>query len=468
MLLPLEIDRACPDSLTAQVQSAIRGRVRDGGLRPGARLPSSRNLAADLGVSRSVVVQAYEQLTAEGFLRAERGSGTRVASHLPAAPGPEPVVAARDPGFDLRVDATGPELFPARDWLSAYERAVRTLDGGLAKAPDLAAELAEHLGRARGVRAPGLTVTTGAAQALAVLCGALVATGTTAIAVENPGDQRHARVAAAAGLRVLPVPVDRDGIDVQALVRSGVRAVLVTPVAQMPTGACLSPERRAALLDWAGSTGAHVIEHDPDGHLWLGAGGGPLALQRELPEQVAYVGTARALLGPVLRLGWYAAPPALGRHTGPRAEPDTLTQVAFADFLGRGQFDQHVRQVRARYRARRAALLRAVAEHLPGVRVLGGEAGAHAWLSLRPGDDDVALAAHAKSRSVALHTARQFHIAPSRSGPALVLGYGAVRRRRLVEAVSLLAPAHAQGGHTRADRKFASIAEPMSVVMLSG
>ncbi|QIZ36546.1 PLP-dependent aminotransferase family protein [Saccharopolyspora sp. ASAGF58] len=454
-MLPIAIDRKSPLSLTVQIRSVIRERIWDGTLHPGVRLPSSRDLAADLGVSRSVVVQAYEQLIAEGYLRATQGSGTRVATHLPhlGRVAVEQPTGTADARFDLRVDATSTEFFPAREWLKAYQGVVRSIGGpgpwrrplGV---PELRSELAAYLGRSRGVQATAaeVVVTANFDHTFGVLCHILRELGVDHIAVENPGAPWQVRIAQRAGLWVTGVPVDDEGVDVEALARTKARAVLVTPVAQVPTGAVLSPSRREALLRWAVDVDGWVIEHDRDSDLWFGASSGPLALQRGGAERVIYAGSTRGLLGPSLQLGWSVAPEVVTRRLG-RAQlgaPDPLTQLAFTHFVSSGLLDQHIRQVRRTYRARRSVLQDAVAEHLPRARLAGVPAGTHAYVRLPAGVDDVRLATVARTRSVLVHPGRHFHFDGRPSAPGVMLGYGAVRRGLLAEAVGVLAAVMAQ------------------------
>ncbi|MGM1063966.1 PLP-dependent aminotransferase family protein [Saccharothrix sp. Mg75] len=450
-LLSIPLDRSAPESMTHQIRDTIRGRIRDGTLRPGSRLPSSRRLADDLGVSRSVVVQAYEQMIAEGYLTAEQGSGTRVAVHVPtvpAAPAEAPVAVPRT-RFDLRPDATGTDLFPARRWLMSYQNAVHSAARGrdLRRPPagvaELRVELADYLGRARGVVGGEVIVTAGFTDAVALAASALRDLGVAHAAVETPGDQRLAGTLAGAGLRVTPVPVDREGVDVAALTRSGARAVLVTPLGQVPTGSVLSPARRAALARWSDAVDGWVIEHDPDGHLWLGRGAAQLAVQRDRPGRVLYTGATMGLFGPCLRLGWLVVPPALFPRfhralDGRLAGPDALTQAAFADFLSRGLLDQHVRDVRATLRARRSALRELVGEHLPGAVLRGGDAGSHSWLALPPEVDDARVAETAGRHSVVVRTGGSYRLDRRPVEPALVLGYRAVDQVRLASAVAVL------------------------------
>ncbi|MFD3514992.1 PLP-dependent aminotransferase family protein [Streptomyces sp. NPDC058657] len=438
--------------MAVQIQSAIRERIQDGTLHPGVRLPSSRDLAGDLGVSRSVVVQAYAQLIAEGCLRATQGSGTTVATHLPRlrriAPRPDGGPEAR---YDLRVDAMGSAFFPAREWLRAYEAVGRSIGGAGPRrhplgVPRLREELAVYLGRSRGVLATAaeVAVTADFDHTVGVLCHVVLGgLGIQHIAVENPGLPWQVGLAKHAGLRVTGVPVDQEGIDVEALARSGARAVLVTPVSQVPTGAVLSPGRREALLRWADAANGWIIEYDREGHLWFGAGSGPLALQRHRPERVIYTGSTGALLGPCVRLGWAVAPAAVTARLGRTqlGAPDPLTQLTFARFLASGLLDQHVRRIRGVFRTRRAALADAVEEHLPGARTTGGPSGTHAYVQLPCGVDDVRLAGLARAGSVLVHPGRQFQLGRRPTAPAIVLGYGAVRSGLLPEALGVLGTA---------------------------
>ncbi|MEV4114446.1 PLP-dependent aminotransferase family protein [Nonomuraea sp. NPDC049695] len=453
-MLPITIDRKSRLPMTAQIQSAIRGRIQDGTLHPGVRLPSSRDLAEDLGVSRSVVVQAYGQLIAEGYLRATQGSGTRVATHLPrlGRAALEPIRSA-EARFDLRVDATSTVLFPSREWLQAYEHVGLSIgEPGPQRhplgVPELRAELAAYLGRSRGVLATAaeVAVTADFDHTVGVVCHVLRELGVDHIAVENPGAPWQARLAEHAGLAVTGVPVDGEGIDVDVLERSGARAVLVTPVSQVPTGVALSPDRREALLRWAADVDGWVIEYDRDGHLWIGPGSGPLALQRHRPERVIYVGATGALLGPCIRLGWAVAPALVVDRLGRMqlGAPDPLTQLTFTHFVSSGVLDQHVRQVRSVFRARRSALRDAVEQHLPGARMSGVPAGTHAYIQWPYGVDDVRLAAAARARSVLVHPGRHFQLGRRPSAPGVVVGYGAVRSGRLPEAIGVLAAAMRQ------------------------
>ncbi|SDY74082.1 GntR family transcriptional regulator / MocR family aminotransferase [Micromonospora pattaloongensis] len=452
------LDRTRP--LAAQLTAELREAIATGRLAPGTRLPSSRDLAADLRVSRGVVVEAYEQLVAEGRVVARRGAGTTVAGvpEIPVIRGDSTRHADDTPELvpdhrDRRVLRPGvPDLsrFPRGWWVRAYERAVRGVRddelgyGDPAGAPRLRGELAGYLGRVRGARiAPDhLVVTTGAAQAFGLLAAALRADGHDAVGVEEPGsvgvrDELHGH-----GLRTVPLPVDADGLDPAALDRAGLPAVLVTPAHQFPTGVVLSPARRSALLAWARRTGGLIVEDDYDAEFRYDRD--PVGcLQGLAPEHVAYVGSASKGLAPGLRLGWLAVPPRLraavlaGKEIADLGGP-VLEQLAFAELLAAGGYDRHLRRVRRVYRARRDALVDQLRRHLPAARVSGVAAGLHLVVELPDGVDDEALARAAYAVGLGPLPLRRLRIVPG-GPPGLVLGYAAHTPDELSRAVRALA-----------------------------
>ncbi|MEV7522646.1 PLP-dependent aminotransferase family protein [Streptomyces sp. NPDC091371] len=449
--------------LTSQIQRFIKKEVTEGILHPGTRLPSSRRLADDLGVSRSVVVEAYGQLVAEGYLEAVQGAGTQVVRHLdrpvPAPPVPSLLddghAARREPPvrWDLRPGGGNVPDFPRREWLACYQRALQTADPAGLDYPPLAGdsrlrvELAHYLGRMCGVRStPGqVVVTAGFAQALGLLAAVLPRLGIGALGIENPGHPGQRRFVRESGLRPVPLPVDGEGIDVAALAASGVRAVLVTPAHQFPTGATLSARRREALVRWAREVDGLIIEDDYDRGLWYERGAGrPLALQRLAPDHVVYAGTVSKSLAPGLRLGWLAAPaPLLDRLLRARARQDlgtdVLTQLAFAEFLRGGSYDRHLRRLNSLCRQRHDALREAVRRHLPGAAVVGRAAGLHAYVTLPRHTDEAALVAGALRRSVLLSGAAAHHARPGEGAPALVVGHAHLPRSGAEQAVRELA-----------------------------
>jgi GntR family transcriptional regulator/MocR family aminotransferase len=436
--LLIEVERANGAPLRAQIERELRDGVRSGRLRAGSALPSTRALARRLGVSRGVVVEAYAQLAAEGYLNARQGAPTRVAA-VPSARRDRAratPAAAPPPRYDLRPSVPDLSAFPRRAWLAAERRALAALPHAaldypdMRGAPELRGALAAYLGRARGlVAAPErIIVTSGTLQSLGLLARVLLARGIDRIAMEQPGFHIHRALLRRCGVTTVPVPVDERGIVVERLERTDCRAVLVTPAHQMPLGAVLAPERRAALLDWAERTDALVIEDDYDGEYRYDRE--PVgALQGLAPERVAYLGSASKVLAPAVRIGWVVAPSglddALAEEKGWADAGSPLPgQIALADMVERGDLDRHLRRVRSSYRRRRDLLVAGVRELFPGVQVLGVAAGLH--VAVRPPEpvDERALVARAAGRGVAMYAFRDRAADPPAS--TLLLGYANV------------------------------------------
>ncbi len=449
--------------LHRQLERAIRDGIRGGRLAPGERLPSSRQLAAELRVSRGVVVEAYAQLAAEGWLVARPGAAPRVAA-APAAAGPDAGRAgdevAAPPRHDLRPG--GPDLagFPREAWLRALRATLQTLPAHdldyppLAGVPALRRELAAYLGRVRGVRAgPGaIQVAGGVGQGLLVLSGALRAAGHTTLAVEDPGHGSLREVLAASGLDVVPVPVDEHGLD-PARIPPEATMVLATPAHQFPTGAVLAPERRAALAAWVRAGDRFLLEDDYDAEYRYDRQ--PVgALQGLLPDRVAHLGSVSKSLAPALRLGWIVVPPALQAgveratallHHGLPA----VDQHGLAHLLATGTYDRHVRRSRRRYHERRDVLRALLAEHLPEARVSGAAAGLHLVLELPPGADEEQVLRRARARGLAVEGMARHRMTPPGPGarPALLAGYARSSTAGLPAAVRALAEAvHSPAG----------------------
>jgi GntR family transcriptional regulator/MocR family aminotransferase len=452
--------------LAAQIAAGFRAAVRAGRLTAGTRLPSSRDLARDLDVSRGVVVTAYEQLTAEGFLIARRGDGTRIA---PLARPDEPPAPPRRTGPPARPDGPPahdltpgrPDLaaFPRERWIAAARAALRTLPHDALGYPDpggvpaLRAELAGYLGRVRAAHAdPGrVVIMNGVAHGLSALLALLRADGHRELAVEDPTSARQLPMMETAGLRLVRVPVDGEGLDVAALARSGARAVLVTPAHQYPTGVVLSAARRAALIAWARDVDGLILEDDYDAEFRYDRD--PVGcLQGVDPDRVVLLGSVSKSLAPALRLGWAVAPPSTAaRLRDHRAVTDlgapVLEQHALTEFLRGGGYDRHLRTMRRRYRARRDALAAALDVHLPAARVHGVSAGIHLYVELPPGWDEDETVARAARAGVAVTGARSLW-SPGRAAaapPALVLGYAGLSETRLVKAAELLGQAVTHG-----------------------
>jgi len=450
LLVPL--DRKLGETLSAQLERQLRAAIREGRLKPETTLPSTRALAAQLGVSRGLVVGAYAQLGAEGYLVLRRGSTPRVARAVgqPVVSRPEP--HEQPPRYNLRPDLPDYAAFPREEWARSYRAALKRAPdlelayGDTRGSPALRAALVSYLGRVRGVAGgPEHTfVCGGFAQAVGLLCAVLRRSGRTIIGVENPGHAVIREIVARTGLKPLPIRVDAEGIDVRALERSEAEAVLVTPAHQFPTGVVLSPGRRAALLEWAERRDALVVEDDYDAEFRYDRA--PVgALKGLAPERVAYLGSASKTLAPTLRLGWLVAPSALVR---PLAEqqlytviaPPRLEQLAFADFLERGELDRHLRRMRVRYRRRRDVLVRAVERELPETRVRGIAAGLHVVVVLPAGTDERRVLAEARGRGISLYGLGE-HRVGSRGEPGLLLGYAVAREPAIRAAVHALAEA---------------------------
>ena len=454
--LLLLLDRKSATPLRAQLERELRTAIRTGRLRPLARLPSTRALAADLGVSRGVVVEAYDQLLAEGYLAARRGAATRVAARAVLVP-PEPGAPVDAPPRSLRYDFRPglPDVggFPRRAWLAALRRALAAAPSGALGYPDpsgpepLRTALAAYLNRARGTlaRPEHIVTCTGFTQGLRLVCQVLRERGAARIAVEDPSHAEQRAIIAAAGLRPVSIAVDEGGLRVDRLARISVAAVLVTPAHQFPTGAVLAPERRAALLDWASRRHALIVEDDFDAEYRYDRE--PVGtLQGLAPDRVVYAGSASKTLAPALRLGWLLVPSGLAAAVARAKRADdlgspTLEQLAYAEFLERGELDRHLRRTRLVYRRRRDALVAALRIHVPAGRVQGVAAGLHLMLELPGGSDERAIVDAAARASVGVYGVQGHRARPRGGPPALLLGYGTLSEAAIAAGVARLATA---------------------------
>ncbi len=473
-LLQLDRSAAPARGLTSWLAAELRAGIRDGRLRPGTALPASRVLADDLGVSRGVVVEAYQRLREEGLVSGRSGAGTTVRSiGTPAnadpatgtlAAGPYDGLAPTNPlslprrwGADAEIDLSPgvPDLsaFPRAAWLRA-ERAVLAE----ASAADLGygdprgneplrAALAGWLARTRGLRAgpEEIVVVSGVAQGLALLAQTLRSRGHTRIAVEDPGSRGTRDELAHWGLIPVPVTVDGDGLDVAELARTDVAAVATTPAHQFPTGVVLSPERRRDLLDWAAGGGL-IIEDDYDAEFRYDRAPVP-AMHASAPGQIAYTGSVSKTLAPGMRLGWLVPPPelyadiVLAKHASDLGAP-ALPQLVLTRLITSGGLEQHIRGVRIRQRRRRDALLGALRVALPEARVQGIPAGLHLLVTFPDRSepmDDSSLAARLRRDGVLVHALSRHRERPG--GPGLVLGYAAHTPDQLREAARRIAVA---------------------------
>lgn len=455
--LLVELDRTSSTPAHVQLEGALRDAIRSGRLLGDAVLPATRRLADELGLSRGVVVEAYQQLTSEGYLIAQTGGYTRVARGLASVP-----IAARATG--LAGDVRRPDGRPAVDFsygrpdVSQFPRAawLRTLRTVLTEAPNeilgyldgrgapqLRAALAEYLNRVRGTFATpdNIVACSGFAQATSLLFPVLVERGMRRLAVEDPGDPDAREAAKRAGLEVVGIPVTASGIDVEALAASGAEAVLVTPAHQFPTGAVLSPERRAALLDWARERNGLIIEDDYDAeHRYDHAPVG--ALHGLAPDRVVYAGTTSKTLAPGLRLGWMIAPGEIAERLAVRKRQvdrgsPVIEQLAFAEFLTRGEFDRHLRKMRPLYKRRRDLMLAELRAQLPELDPIGIAAGLHVFCWLPSGIPEAQVVEQAAAAGLVVSGAGAYHV--SGSGPdGLTIGYGKLDDDGIRDGVGML------------------------------
>jgi GntR family transcriptional regulator/MocR family aminotransferase len=445
-----------------QLERALREAVQQARLSPGAKLPPSRTLARDLGIARSVVVEAYSQLVAEGYLEAAQGVGTRVRAKRAAAPRRDPATARAALNMAFTTGLPDPAFFPRKEWLRCYRSAIDACPDEVLGFPEaqgrieLRSVLADHLARVRSVRAGAeeIVICDGITKAIALVCRAIRRGGAKRVAVEDPCFSAHRRLISQCGLEPVPIDVDEQGIDVSQLARADVDTALVAPAHSYPSGAVLSPERRAALIDWAVSRDALIVEDDYDAEFRFDRT--PVgALQGLAPANVIHAGSVSKVLNPSLRLGWMTVPERLrrglvGRKFIEDVATETPGQLALAKFIETGSFARHIRRVRPRYRARRDRLLAELAAQAPELTHQGAEAGLHLYLRLprHVREDDVIAAAQAgglRVEGAARHWSRK-----GRAQPAVLVGYGMLREttiaRDVAALVNAIRGAAAEGG----------------------
>lgn len=489
----LALQREGSLSLQDQIVAFFRDAVLRGALKPGARLPSSRQLAADLGVARITAVEAFDRLAAEGYFETRRGVGRFVAhtvtdaylSTLPPrsararrAVSPDlPKTAGRGEGVErLRTVAPTPdalplatgvpalEQFPWRDWARISARVYRERPaaalayGDPQGLPELRSAIADYLGAARGIVCDPdqIVVVSGSQQGIDLTARVVAAPG-DAVWFEEPGYGAARTALAAARLRVVLVPADKEGLNVAAGVAQApeARLALVTPSYHYPLGATLSLARRRALLAWAHATGAWILEDDYYGeYRFAGRPQTPLyALDRH--ERVLYLGTFSKMLAPGLRIGFLVAPrPLVQRLTELKTATDRYTpglmQLVLARFIAEGRLAAHVRRMRTLYRDRRAALLAALARHAADVLHVGEppDAGLHFAVRLKVDVDDVAISRAVRRHGVyAAPLSHYYASAPRMHG--FVLGFANTTEADVTPAVRRLARAIREAGADR-------------------
>jgi GntR family transcriptional regulator / MocR family aminotransferase len=476
-------DGSAATSRYQQLYENLRGAVLTGRLAPGTRLPATRVLAAELGVARNTVVNAFEQLVAEGYLESRPGDGTYVSPALPddrltvktarrsarrpAAPVQPPlsrqsqaVSAARlgvwdedGPPRPFRPDLLALDHFPLALWARLVSRNWRHSATSLLGYGDpagyrpLREAVATYLGAARGVHCTPeqVFITNGAQQGIDLAVRTLLDPGEE-VWVENPGYRGARGALIAAGVHLAPVPVDHEGLQVESGIASapGARAVYVTPSHQYPTGVTMSLTRRLALLEWAQRSGGWIIEDDYDSEYRYT--GRPLSSLQGLDtsDRVIYIGTFSKVLFPALRLGYLVAPPAVVdafarlRALTDRQSP-TIDQAVLADFITEGHFARHIRRMRVLYGERQALLVDAAGRELAGlIEITDAEAGLHVVGWLPAGVDDRAVSQAAAAAGVDAQPLSANALSPLARG-GLVLGYAALDEAAIYEGVRRLA-----------------------------
>jgi GntR family transcriptional regulator/MocR family aminotransferase len=452
--LPVSLDRDSPTPLAVQLAEELRAAAGDGRLRSGDRLPSTRALATQLKVSRTVTAAAYEQLHAEGWIAGRHGSGTYITTAPPGTVRPRARRSRPDAAAPPEVDLT-----PGSPWSGGIDRAAwrrawraaadvpplpRKERGGL---PAYRAAVAEHLLRHRGLRVRGeldehpsaeaVLATSGTSVAVAELAASVLRPGDL-VAVEEPGYQRAVGALRAAGLRIVPAPVDADGLLVES-VPAAVRAVYCSPAHQYPLGGRMAAGRRVALVERARREGWLVIEDDYDGELRYDVA--PLPLLAALaPDVVVHLGTTSKILTPTLGVGWMVAPPAvvaavLAHREAAGSGPSPAGQLVLVELARHGDLGKHLRRLRRELSERRAVLVDGL--RAGGVPVLGDEAGAHVVVLVRSADAERELLHQARARGLLLDGLAQHHCGRPRWF-GVALGYASCTREELAESLPVL------------------------------
>jgi GntR family transcriptional regulator/MocR family aminotransferase len=471
-MLGIILDRSLTRSLGSQLCDQLRSRILSGELAENARLPSTRELAGELGISRTLVLEAFEQLEAEGYVEGKRGAGSYVRSGSSLVVDARPLVASvrlppprHSPSVDFKPGVPALDMFPREAWARALAEAARSLPrvalgyGEGAGLGRLREETASYLYRSKGVRAgpEDIFITSGCSQALGLVSRALLRGGGRArfrrAILENPCQPALSGLLGREEVEIVAGRVDSEGLDPRSLPRDRRAVAFVTPSHQYPLGSVLSGPRRAALIEWARGTDSIVVEDDFDGEYRYG--GPPLLPLRELePSRVVYAGSFSKAFSPGLRLGYAIVPPAL-RETwlSYRELMDihscAFTQAALASFLASGAFERHVRRMRRLYASRRSALLLGIeaAFGREGVEVMGEAAGLHVALSFGAahfrgrGFDDETVSRIASAGAI-VYPASRYAFAPSPEIERIVLlGYGNLSEEEIARGLRVLASA---------------------------
>jgi GntR family transcriptional regulator/MocR family aminotransferase len=489
MELAITLDNRSSEPLHRQLYEELRRAILSCRVKPGERVPSTRAMAASLGVSRATVTLSYEQLIAEGYLEAVTGSGTRVCVQLPddllktapvnaasfstalhASPtvrlsrygktlDDSSLLEAVEPDLPINFKTGRPALeeFPMMEWRRLLLRHCRTdqaelLDyaSDLRGNPKLRQAICSYLGRSRAVNCTTdqIVIINGSQQAIDLVTKLLIDRGDT-VAVEDPGYLGARRAFLAQGAKLLPVPVDEHGIAVERLVGKSAgkaKLIYVTPSHQFPTGAVLPLTRRLELLKWAEQTGAVIVEDDYDSEFRYGSRPIPALQGLSGGDSVIYVGTFSKVFFPALRIGYAVVPESMtrvftrARWIADRQTP-TLEQLALADFISEGHLERHLRRMRTLYDKRRQALVRSLNQHFEDrLEIVGENAGMHVMVRLQTGLSDEEVVHRAAQVGVGLVSSQIYYLGESSSGE-FVLGYAGLSERRIQEGIRRLAKA---------------------------
>jgi GntR family transcriptional regulator/MocR family aminotransferase len=478
----IRLDPRAGGTLQTQIYAAIRRAILDGDLAPGARLLSSRAIADDLGVSRTTTLLAFEQLTAEGYLTARRGSGTYVAQELPddlpRTRPPQPGICRDRPPVSrrgaalraippsaqrcgsgapraFRIGVPALDLFPIRLWTQLVNRRLRSLTLSQLDYSDMAGYLplrraiADYMRSSRGTRCEPdqVMIMAGAQRGLELACHLLLDPGDEAW-MEDPGYPGMRSAFACAGVRILTAPVDEQGLNVDVISRhpSQARVVYVTPSHQFPSGVGMTLPRRLALLRWATAARAWIIEDDYDSEFRYGTRPVPCLHGLDVDGRVLYVGSFSKTLFPALRLGFIVLPSdlrdtALAARRAADLHPPALDQAVLADLIAEGHFDRHLRRMRAAYKERLEALVDAADRHCRGVlRFRPVRTGMHAVADV-VGVSAERVFKEALGRGVEVMPISAYFLRPQSTANALILGFASIHPNSMVPGMERLARA---------------------------
>jgi GntR family transcriptional regulator / MocR family aminotransferase len=465
--LPFALEHGAPTPLHRQLCEQLRRAILDGRFSSGTRLPSTRTLAQALGVSRTVTSAAYDELFAEGYLEGRHGSGTYVGKDLPPLPrlsrpssnisprwlrkapslAREELLAPQVIAFQLGVPSIS--SLPPRIWREAWRTVTTHLPpnsyGPTQGDPALRAALAAYLGRSRGLACTpeDILITAGVTHALDLILQATLCAGNS-VGVEEPGYRAARQIVLAREGRILPVPVDDDGMQVERLPHGSAAPLLVytTPSHQYPLGTRLAVSRRLALLTWAQDNDSLIIEDDYDSEFRFDTSPLPALASLDEAGRVAYIGTFSKVLTPALRVGYLVAPPQLCerikqiKHLTDERVSWPLQQM-LADFIVRGHLDRHIRRMRQQYAQKRHILAQTLAPIAHLARLRGLEAGLHAYLELGASVSATHVAQLAQKRNVIVTPLDAYYLGlPDRSG--LLLGYAGLEIPDIIRGATVL------------------------------